>query len=97
MTRPARPARTLALAGLLAALPLVVLHLAGARPCVSVLSGTFPPDVAPAAAEALGVLYVVAWALLTLAAPILLLAAGILTTVLFLPLTSGRAYLRPRR
>jgi hypothetical protein len=88
----ARAPRTLALAGLAAALPLVVLHLAGARPCVSVLSGTFPPEVTPAAAAALGPLYVVAWALATLVTPILLLAAGMLTVVLFLPPTAGRAY-----
>ncbi len=92
-----RAARTLALAGLAAALPLVVLHLVGARPCVSVLSGTFPPDVAPAAAQVLGPLYVAAWALATLVTPILLLAAGILTVVLLLPSTVGRAYLRGGR
>ena len=92
-----RAPRHLALAGLLAALPLLVLHLAGARPCVSVLSGTFPPGVAPAAAAALGPLYVAAWALATLVTPILLLAAGILTVVLFLPSTVGRAYHRGRR
>lgn len=75
----------------------MVLHLAGARTCVSVLSGTFPTGMAPAAAEALGLLYVVAWALATLVAPVLLLAAGILTVVLFLPPTAGRAYHPPGR
>ena len=92
-----RAPRYLALAGLAAALPLAVLHLAGARPCVSVLSGSFPADVTPTAAAALGPLYVAAWALATLAAPILLLAAGLLTVVLFLPPTSGQAYHPPGR
>ena len=92
-----RAPRRLALAALAAALPLLLLHLAGARPCVSVLSGTYPAGVAPATAEVLGVLYVAAWAFATLVAPILLLAAGILTAVLFLPLTRGRAYHRPGR
>jgi hypothetical protein len=87
-----RAPRHLALAGLAAALPLLVLHLAGARPCVSVLSGTLPPDVTPAAAQLLGPLYVAAWALATLVTPVLLLGAGILTAVLFLPPTAGRAY-----
>ena len=92
-----RTPRRLALAGVAAALPLVVLHLAGARDCVSVLSGTFPAGMAPATAEALGLLYVVAWALATLVAPVLLLGAGILTAVLFLPPTIGRAYHRAGR
>jgi len=87
-----RAPRNLALAGLAAALPLLVLHLAGARPCVSVLSGTLPPETTPAAATVLGPLYVTAWALATLVTPTLLLAAGILTIVLFLPSTAGRAY-----
>jgi hypothetical protein len=92
-----RAPRRLALAGLAAMLPLVVLHLAGARACVSVLSGTYPAGLVPATAEVLGLAYVVAWAVATLAAPVLLLAAGILTAVLFLPLTSGRAYHRSGR
>jgi len=92
-----RAPRRLALAALAAALPLLLLHVAGARPCVSVLSGTYPMGFAPGVAEVLGVLYVAAWALATLVAPILLLAAGILTAVLFLPPTGGRAYHRPGR
>ena len=79
-----RAGRRLALLALAAALPLLLLHVAGARPCVSVLSGTYPAGFSPGVAETLGVLYVAAWALATLAAPILLLAAGLLTAARFL-------------
>ena len=89
---PTRAPRRLAWGGLAAVLPLVVLHLAGARPCVSVLSGTYPTGVAPATAEVLGLLYVTAWAVATLVAPVLLLAALLLGAIILVFPTSGRAY-----
>jgi len=68
-----RPPRYLARAGLLFAF-FLVLHLLGLREHVSVLSGTEP---ASGLLGVGGLLYVAAWLVAVVAAPIFVLAAGI--------------------
>lgn len=56
-----------------------VLQAIGGRTCTSVISGTLPPGTAhPLLANLLGVAYVVAYVGVTLVAPILILAWGLL-------------------
>ena len=68
-------ARLVLAAAVLAALPLVLLELAGARSDAAVLSGQLPATLAGGAA---GLAYVLAWFAAVLLAPILALAAALL-------------------
>lgn len=66
--------RMLVVIASLAAAGFTLLHLAGGRACVEVLSGT---PAANRGALVLGVLYVVAWFGFVLVTPIVLLALGL--------------------
>ena len=75
----------------IAAIPFLVLNLAGAREYTSIICGTLPdPDVSPASAAALGCAYAAAYLAFVFAASPLMLAAGIMALLLLRPSPSRR-------